>query len=107
MSSSLISTEIEKQINYAASEEEETLPVYYSFQTSSMEFFVVIYTLYIPEEAVTLAAKVTLLSQIYQVITRARAQLIIVADPLSLKFLNAIMNIQNSVEIQEIQVWIY
>ena len=68
------------------------LSKYYSFQISSQEFMTVIFVLYVPEEFKdSNEMQVTILSQIYQVITRAQTQLIIVADLMSIQLLKGVL----------------
>ena len=71
----------------------KNLAKFYSFQISSQEFMTVIFVLYVPEEfGSSIATKVTILSQIYQAITRAQTQLIIIADQDSIQRLKNVVN---------------
>ena len=76
----------------AASEIAKRLAHFYSYQISSQEFMTVIFILYIPELFERdKGMQLTVLSQIYQAITRAQTQLAILADKLSILRLQAVV----------------
>ena len=57
------------------------IPKYFGFQKSSKEFSAVIYVLYIPENFnINRNNEITILSDVYESVTRPRTQLIIVTD---------------------------
>ena len=62
------------------------LSKFYNFHLSSQEFMIAIFVLFIPEDFDTSNdGKVSILSQMYQSITRAQTKLVFVADPTSVK----------------------
>ena len=73
-------------------EEYKQIKVCYNFETSSLELQVVIFLLYVPVEFETSEeSRLTVLSAIYQAITRAQLSLYIVADPDSITRLKTVL----------------
>ena len=75
---------------------------FFSYQVSSQEFMTVIVVLFIPEEFEhSTGTQITILSQIYQAITRAQTQLVIVADAISIQRLQTLLPNLHDFVIQE------
>ena len=65
---------------------------FFTFETSSQEFKTVIFVIYVPADfAILVQSKITILSQIYEGISRAQTQLIIISDPVSIERLTTVM----------------
>ena len=73
-------------------EKYEGIQAFYNFETSSQEFMAVVFVLYVPEDfQLSIEVKLTILSQIYQAITRAQIFLVIVADSDSIARLKTVV----------------
>ena len=68
------------------------MEIFYSFDVSSQEFLAVVFVFSIPDHFETSSeTRLTILSQIYQAITRAQIQLILIADANSIARLQKVL----------------
>ena len=92
LSASFLDTDSLRTIRSMICEEYNQVKVCYNFEASSLELQVVIFLLYVPVEFETSEeSRLTVLSAIYQAITRAQLSLYIVADPDSITRLKTVL----------------